>query len=73
MMREDASELAKSLNVIGLDLTPEARTGLLDGVVDVILSHPIKLIFDSAPSQVFDGAQKSRYGASVALQNDWSA
>ena len=34
-------ELAKTLNVVGLDLTPEARSGLLDGVVDVILSHPI--------------------------------
>ncbi len=41
-LREDASGLAKTLNVVGLDLTPEARSGLLDGVVDVILSHPIK-------------------------------
>ena len=46
-LREDASGLAKSLNVVGLDLTPEARTGLLDGVVDVILSHPIKLLAET--------------------------
>ena len=26
-LREDASGLAKSLNVVGLDLTPEARSG----------------------------------------------
>jgi LacI family transcriptional regulator len=41
-LREDASGLVKTLNVVGLDLTPEARSGLLDGVVNVILSHPIK-------------------------------
>jgi hypothetical protein len=40
-LREDTSGLAKTLNVVGLDLTPQARSGLLDGVVDVILSHPI--------------------------------
>ena len=41
-LREDASGLAKTVNVVGLDLTPEARSGFLDGVVDVILSHPIR-------------------------------
>ena len=46
-LREDVSGFAKSLNVVGLDLTPEARSGLLDGVVDVILSHPIKLLADT--------------------------
>jgi LacI family transcriptional regulator len=46
-LREDVSGLARSLNVVGLDLTPEARTGLLDGVVDVILSHPIKLLAET--------------------------
>jgi LacI family transcriptional regulator len=43
-LREDATGLAKTLNVVGLDLTPEARSGLLDGVIDVILAHPIKLL-----------------------------
>jgi LacI family transcriptional regulator len=43
-LREDASGLAKTVNVVGLDLTPEARAGLLDGVVDLILAHPIKLL-----------------------------
>jgi LacI family transcriptional regulator len=33
--------------LVGLDLTPEARSGLLDGVVDVILSHPIKSLADT--------------------------
>ena len=46
-LREDDSGLAKSLNVVGLDLTPEARSGLLDGVVDVILSLPIKLLAET--------------------------
>jgi LacI family transcriptional regulator len=41
-LREDPTGLAKTLNVVGLDLTPEARAGLLDDVVDVILSHPIR-------------------------------
>ena len=41
-LREDASGLAKTVNVVGLDLTPEARSRLLDRVVDVILSHPIE-------------------------------
>lgn len=43
-LREDVSGFAKSLNVVGLDLTPEARSGLLDGVIDIILSHQIKLL-----------------------------
>ena len=46
-LREDTSGLAKTLNVVGLDLTPEARSGLLDGVVDVILSHPIMPLADT--------------------------
>jgi LacI family transcriptional regulator len=46
-LREDASGLAKTVSVVGLDLTPEARSGLLDGVVDVILSHPIKLLAET--------------------------
>ena len=33
--------------MVGLDLTPEARSGLLDGVVDVILSHPIKSLAET--------------------------
>jgi LacI family transcriptional regulator len=33
--------------VVDLDLTPEARSGLLDGVIDVILSHPIKLLAET--------------------------
>lgn len=46
-LREDSSGLAKNLAVVGLDLTPEARSGLLEGVVDVILSHPIKLLVET--------------------------
>jgi LacI family transcriptional regulator len=46
-LREDAGGLAKTLNVVGLDLTPEARSGLLNGVVDVILSHPIKSLAET--------------------------
>jgi LacI family transcriptional regulator len=46
-LREDASGLAKTVNVVGLDLTPEARAGLLDGVVDLILAHPIKLLAET--------------------------
>jgi LacI family transcriptional regulator len=46
-LREDATGLAKNLTVVGLDLTAEARSGLLDGVVDVILSHPIKLLAET--------------------------
>ena len=46
-LREDVSGLAKSLNVVGLDLTPEAWPCLLDGVIDVILSHPIKLLAET--------------------------
>ena len=46
-LREDVSGLAKSVNVVGLDLTPEARSGLFDGVIDIILSHPIKLLAET--------------------------
>jgi LacI family transcriptional regulator len=46
-LRESASGMAKTLNVVGLDLTPEARSGLLDGVVDFVLSHPIKLLAET--------------------------
>lgn len=46
-LREDESGLAKSLNVVGLDLTPEARAGLLDGTINVILAHPIRLLAET--------------------------
>ena len=32
---------------VGLDLTPEARSGLLDGVINVILAHPIKQLAET--------------------------
>jgi LacI family transcriptional regulator len=46
-LRENDSGLAKALNVVGLDLTPEARAGLLNGTVDVIISHPIELLAET--------------------------
>ena len=53
-LREDASGLARNVNVVGLDLTPEARSGLMDGVVDVILSHPIKLLAETTVDLLVD-------------------
>jgi LacI family transcriptional regulator len=41
-LREDDAGLARSLTVVGLDLTPEARSGLLDGAIDVVIAHPIR-------------------------------
>jgi len=38
---------AENLVVVALDLTPKTRAGLLDGFVDVILSHPIKLLAEA--------------------------
>jgi LacI family transcriptional regulator len=46
-LREDTSGLAKTINVVGLDLTPEARSGLLDGTMNLILSHPIRLLAET--------------------------
>jgi LacI family transcriptional regulator len=46
-LREDTSGLAKTMNVVGLDLTPEARSGLLDGTMNLILSHPIRLLAET--------------------------
>ena len=45
-LREHSS-LAKDLMVIATDLTPEARSGLLDGVVKLVLSHPIKALTEA--------------------------
>jgi LacI family transcriptional regulator len=46
-LREDSSGVAKNLTVIATDLTPEARSGLLDGVVQFVLSHPIKALTEA--------------------------
>ena len=46
-LREDTTGVAKNLTVVGLDLTPEARSGLIDGVVDVIISHPLKMLAET--------------------------
>jgi LacI family transcriptional regulator len=46
-LREDSSGMAKNLTVVGLDLTPEARSALVDGVVQLILSHPIKTLAEA--------------------------
>lgn len=46
-LREDAGRAAKNLVVVGLDLTPEARSGLLDGAIDVILAHPTKQLAEA--------------------------
>ena len=40
-LREDANS-AKDLVVVAVDLTPKTRAGLLDGSIDVVLSHPVK-------------------------------
>lgn len=45
-LREDAGKTG-NLVVVALDLTPKTRAGLLDGVVDVILSHPFKLLAET--------------------------
>ena len=37
-LREAGGELARSLIVVGRELTPETRAGLIDGVIKVILS-----------------------------------
>ena len=68
-LREDASGLAKTVNVVGLDLTPEARSGLLDGVVDVILSHPIKLLAETTVdllASVTSGEPQQRANSTAA-------
>jgi LacI family transcriptional regulator len=39
---------AGNLVVVALDLTPKTRAGLLDGFVDVILSHPFKSLAETA-------------------------
>ena len=46
-LREDASGIAKNLTVIATDLTPEARVGLIDGVVQLVLSHPMKALTEA--------------------------
>ena len=46
-LREDATGVAKNVTVVCLDLTPGARSGLIDGIVDVILSHPFKLLAET--------------------------
>src|SRR5205085_1901736 len=46
-LREEGGEAAKSLVVVGRELTPETRAGLIDGVVKMILAHPIRLLADT--------------------------
>jgi LacI family transcriptional regulator len=37
----------RSLVVVALDLTPKTRAGLLDGSIDVVLSHPVKQLAET--------------------------
>ena len=46
-LREDVSGVAQALTVIATDLTPEARSGLLDGVLQLVLAHPIKALAEA--------------------------
>lgn len=46
-LREDSSIVATNLTVIVTDLTPEARSGLIDGVVQLVLSHSIKALAEA--------------------------
>ncbi len=64
-LREDATGLAKNLTVVGIDLTPEARSGLIDGVVDVILSHPLKLLAETTVDLVVSATTGGTKGDSI--------
>lgn len=64
-LREDTSGLAKTLRVVGLDLTPEARSGLLDGVIDIILAHPIKLLAETTVDLLVSVTAEETNGAPV--------
>jgi LacI family transcriptional regulator len=46
-LREDTTGIANNLVVVGLDLTPEARSGLLDGIIQLILLHPAKALAEA--------------------------
>jgi len=45
-LREEAAR-ERRLVVAALDLTPKTRAGLLDGIVDVVLSHPFKQLAET--------------------------
>jgi LacI family transcriptional regulator len=45
-LREQTA-IERKLVVVALDLTPKARAALLDGSIDVVLSHPIKQLAET--------------------------
>lgn len=60
-LAEDGGEVAKRLMVVGRELTPETRSGLVDGTVDVILSHPQKMLAETAVNTLIEvTANKNR-------------
>ena len=62
-LREDVSGFAKSLNVVGLDLTPKARSGLLDGVIYIDPSAPqIKLLEETTVDLLASVSAGETYG-----------
>ncbi|KLK91931.1 LacI family DNA-binding transcriptional regulator [Microvirga sp. KLBC 81] len=46
-LREDQSALSRNLVVIGRELITETIAGLVDGVINVVLSHPRRLLADT--------------------------
>jgi LacI family transcriptional regulator len=48
------------LVTVGLDLTGETRSGLIDGVVNLILSHPLRLLAATIVEAMAHGTEKDR-------------
>ncbi|SCM76872.1 ABC-type sugar transport system, periplasmic component [uncultured Pleomorphomonas sp.] len=60
-LAEEGGEVAKRLVVVGRELTPETRSGLVDGTVDVILSHPQKMLAETTVNTLIEvTANKNR-------------
>ncbi|SFY33226.1 LacI family transcriptional regulator [Paracoccus pantotrophus] len=59
-LRENSGPVARQMIVVGHELTNETRSGLADGVIKVVLSHPARLLADTLVHAMAEAVQANR-------------
>jgi len=67
-LRDESTGAFRRIVTVGHELMDETRTGLIDGVLKLVLSHPIKLLAETVVDAMVRAAEGNRREPSVQLQ-----
>jgi LacI family transcriptional regulator len=60
-LRDEGPDVFGRIVTVGLDLTDETRSGLIDGVLKLVLSHPLKLLAETVVDAMVRATEGSKH------------